>query len=307
MYCSQLLALVAITNVGVVDGNQLHESSSQSRVTMEQGAHTSDLLNGWKQLHRSNTSEPIKVLFMLRHNEDRLKLLEETFWAVADPRNEKYGDHLSRDELSKLLMPNEGQVSRVLDWLTQHVPGVQPSQPNVDMIEASLNIGAAEQLFGTEFYAFRHIASNTLVHRIGSSYSLPPDIAAAVQIVGNIARLPSIRTPILVPSTPGLSNADANSFPAACSTCNPSYVTPAVLGEAYKITDAWASLKPAPGNRMGTSEWDKQYWNQKDLDNFRADCALGANVTVDHQIGSNGSPGAMHVPLISDPSRSIAS
>lgn len=260
-------------------------AASTFRMTMEHGAHTSDHSDQWKTVSRTATATPIKALFMLKHQPEKMIELEETFWAVSDPKNARYGNHLTRDGVSDLLMPAEGNTETVAAWLKEN--GVKDiSFPNVDMIEANMDAGLAESLLSTKFYDFQSLKKNSvLLRRIGEPYSLPSNIASVVQLVGNIARLPAIRGATIVPTS---DEQMPTAWPAGCDKCSAEFVTPAVLGQRYGATDAW-TIAAAKGNRMGTAEFQGQNWNQADLDTFGSSCHITQNVTVTKQVGPNKS------------------
>jgi tripeptidyl-peptidase-1 len=251
---------------------------------MENGAHTAEHSDAWVKVARSVADAPVKALFMLKHQPAKMAELEETFWAVSDPRHARYGQHLSRDEVSELLMPAEGNAETVTAWLKEN--GVKDiTFPNADMIEANMGVALAETLFSTKFFDFQSLKKESIVlRRIADPYSLPSGVAKVVELVGGIARLPAIRGAKIVDA----SNEKAPAaWPAGCTGCGATFVTPAVLAQRYGTSDALATLKPAAGNRMGTAEFQGQYWNQDDLTKFGAACKITANLTVANSIGGN--------------------
>merc|ERR1719352_965175 len=57
----------------------------------------------WGFERQAPADHPVSLTVGLKVDEDRRALLEKTFWEVSDPKHEKYGQHLSIDEITNLL------------------------------------------------------------------------------------------------------------------------------------------------------------------------------------------------------------
>ena len=57
----------------------------------------------WVHQRLSDADEKISTVFMLKHDAAKLAELEATFWAVSDPKDARYGEHLSRTQVQALL------------------------------------------------------------------------------------------------------------------------------------------------------------------------------------------------------------
>jgi subtilase family serine protease len=195
--------------------------------------------SNWQSVADTPSSEPISALFMLKHQAHKLQELEETFWAVSDPQNSRYGEHLTRDQTSELLTPAAGNIERVTAFLKENgVSSAEITFPNADMVEVQTTASVAEKLFNAKFHTFVHEKTNTVLHRV-ASYTLPAEVAEVVEIVGGIVRLPEIQTPIIVPD----SDVGA-SWPEPCGSKCANKVAPEVLMQAYNYTPV---KSPAPG------------------------------------------------------------
>ena len=59
----------------------------------------------WEVQEACNSNHTIKSVFMLKLDPSKRALLEETFWAVSDPANKKYGKHLTQTEITVIQEP----------------------------------------------------------------------------------------------------------------------------------------------------------------------------------------------------------
>ena len=57
--------------------------------------------------------DTLDVHIMMAHDHQQIHMLEETLIAVSDPRSERYGKHLSIDDLTELIAPSVDDVSVV--------------------------------------------------------------------------------------------------------------------------------------------------------------------------------------------------
>jgi tripeptidyl-peptidase-1 len=255
-------------------------SSNASRVTMESDVGELTHSDSWKMVSETPADESISALFMFKHQPEKTQKLEEIFWAVSDPQNPRYGEHLTRDQTAELLAPAAGNIDRVTTWLMENgVSGANITFPNVDMVELQTTAAMAEMLFGAKFHTFLHTNTNTALHRV-SSYTLPHEVAEVVQIVGGIVRLPEIQMPIIVPNK---AESPSVGWPEPCGGKCANKVAPEILAEAYKYSPVKV---PAKGNIIATAEFQGQKWSQKEMTKFSAACTPDfPNATVAKEIG----------------------
>ena len=78
-------------------------TASAARVVMEPDVPAGKAFS-WRHARLSATdgSETITTTFMLKHDAAKVAELEETFWAVSDPRNARYGEHLNQEQVHAL-------------------------------------------------------------------------------------------------------------------------------------------------------------------------------------------------------------
>jgi len=250
----------------------------------------------WKMVAETSADEPITALFMMKHQPEKMIELEETFWAVSDPKNSRYGDHLTRDQTQKLLAPAEGNIERVTAWLLQSgVTEEAITFPNADMVELQTTVGVAGKLFDGTFNTFVHASTDTALHRVGA-YTLPSHIAAVVEIVGGIVRLPEIQQPIVVKDD--VDSNGVNEWPDACGKSCARKVAPGILQQRYKYSPV---VTPAACSIFATAEFQGQKWSQKDMTKFATACTPNfLNATVAKEIGGPGGTGGQGVEALLD-------
>lgn len=90
---------------------------------------------------------------------------------VSDPSHDRYGQHLSADEVYGLVKPTDEALDDVHEWLSSH--GLQPHQYSnaKDWISIALPVETVERLLDTEYNVYEHIDGTQLVRTPG--WSLP--------------------------------------------------------------------------------------------------------------------------------------
>ncbi|OTB02283.1 hypothetical protein M426DRAFT_322859 [Hypoxylon sp. CI-4A] len=140
---SALLAVQAAVAKPVVSRNtpyrvkdSHHVPRAWRRVKRAPGDHVIDLQIGVKQ---SNFAE-----------------LERHLYEVSDPDHQRYGQHLSADEVRELVKPTDETLDLVHEWLESN--GVTPSgySSAKDWITVSLPVKEVERLLDTEYHIYEH-------------------------------------------------------------------------------------------------------------------------------------------------------
>merc|ERR1719486_49457 len=90
--------------------------------------------------------------------------LEKVLLEVSDPDSEKYGKHLSNEQVHALVAPKQESIDAIMEHLSKHgVKGVAAT-PNSDIITADVTISLAEKLLSTKYVSFQHSQSGQVVH-----------------------------------------------------------------------------------------------------------------------------------------------
>jgi tripeptidyl-peptidase I len=245
----------------------------------------------YKSLGKSKPADVVNIVVMLQHTEKQRALLEETFFAVSDPTNEHYGEHLTQSQVTKLVQND--RYEEVVSWLRRH--GAKRIEVGVhkDLVEADLTVENAEKLLHTEFHVFQHSVVPTVqLHRAVRDYSVPTQLDDVISIVGNVVRFPAINLPVV-----GTGDAEgaptSTAWPQDCKGCGTNKVTPGVLAARYGFpTKPVANAKGS----LAVAEFQGQAWDQSDVAKFTSSCGL-ENYTVDHPINAPQSA-ACKIPVL---------
>lgn len=243
---------------------------------------------GWQLGARATPDEMLHPIVMLRHRPNALKELETTLMEVSTPGHPRYGQHLSRAEVARRFPPVEGAKEAVRAWLEEH--GAQWSQvwESSDMVQSDVSVQVAEAMFATTFYHFHDATTGADVIRATAPYSVPAVVASKVYVIGDLVQLPGLRRPKQVAEMPATdANQPEGDWPRSCgSSCNDSFITPAVLAAAYKLPASTPASADAVAMTMAVAEFGS-YYDQPPLNLFKTTCDLSYDVKVDRQIGTN--------------------
>ena len=90
---------------------------------------------------------------------------------VSDPDHERYGQHLSADEVDELVKPCQETSDLVHEWLRESGIEEMGYSSAKDWINIRVPIGFAERLLDTEYHNYKH--TNGQVVRRATRWSLP--------------------------------------------------------------------------------------------------------------------------------------
>ena len=114
--------------------------------------------NGWRVGARCS-DETMSLSFLLRHDDEQMRILEHTLFAVSDPSSARYGRHLTLDEVTKIAALPEA-ARRVSEWLLNQgyvTPSLVRNGANQDTVEVdTLPCSLVERLFETQIHHYHH-------------------------------------------------------------------------------------------------------------------------------------------------------
>ena len=157
----------------------------------------------------------------------------------------------------------------VMSWLASQ-PNLLAGSPATtkirDVVTATLNAQAAEELFGTELFHFSPTSAGprTLdMVRAATPYSLPDELAAKVSLVDKLLRLPAMTPAKVAEAEEGMRNREeaASDDPDPFDSCTGAGVAchgstnPAVLRERYSFP---VKTNYTAGNSMACTEFQLQ-------------------------------------------------
>ncbi|KAJ6568249.1 peptidase S8/S53 domain-containing protein [Mycena vulgaris] len=266
--------------------------------------------HGWVEAPRGwefHSTPPADHLLDMRIalKQNKLDELISSLYEVSDPAHERYGQHLSKEEVDALVAPHPDSVEAVESWLQHH--GINPADAHFrstagEWVTIRVSVAQAERMLNTKYGVYYHPASDSSVVRT-MEYSLPVELHSHVDVITPttyFGTLHSMRaTSFLQPQTTSLTG-DEESFaavisplavPASCGTT----VTPACLRAMYNTT-AYVP-KATATNRLGVAGYLQEFANDADLQTFfrtfRTDAVGGTftHVQLNGGLNTQSSPG----------------
>jgi len=259
--------------------------SREIMVRMEHDAQVVTPVN-WARVATPKPSDTTKLMFVLKTDSEARDKLENIFWAVSDPQNPEYGNHLTVDEITAITQPSQESRSKVVEYLVAN--GVERDtitiSRNGNLVSARVAIRDAEEMLSTKFSIFQHNERmSKFVVRADSDYHLPASIADSVAFVENVIRFPSVpsvnKVEVEADATLG-----ADSQFSACGRACSGMVTPEVLKARYSLGNAPTTV--TGGNSVAVAEFQGEYWIPSDLTHFASTCQT-APFTVNSTTGGN--------------------
>jgi tripeptidyl-peptidase-1 len=118
---------------------------------------------------------------------------------VSDPDSELYGKHWSNKEVLELLKPDEEHINAVMEHLQSHGIIARKATPNGDILSAVVTAEKAETLLQTKYEAISHVKTGHVMHRCLEGYTLPADVARALDFVSPTVHLTKPAKPMSPP------------------------------------------------------------------------------------------------------------
>lgn len=150
--------------------------------------------DGWTLTGPAKPEGLIELTFAVK--QQQLGELHDVLMRVSDPRSPSYGMHLSNEEVHHLVAPKDEHISAVMNFLKSHGVEGKQATPNGDQVTATVSFTVAEQLLSTRYSEFKHNETGVALNRAISGYSLPAEVAAAIDFVSPAAHIPGVRKPI---------------------------------------------------------------------------------------------------------------
>ncbi|KAI0682616.1 tripeptidyl peptidase A [Earliella scabrosa] len=209
--------------------------------------------------------------------------LERHLYEVSDPFHERYGDHLSKEDVEALVAPHDESVHLVSEWLASHglYEDSLSRSPARDWVHIKVPVSLAEDMLKTEYHVWTHDASGEAVVRT-TAYSLPEHLHDHVELIQPttmFSRMKSLKTtfhvnPTALTTAPvAAADAPAIKVPSAFggqvdASCNTT-ITISCLQQLYNAV----GFKPAAdnGNQIGITGYLEEFANIQDLQSFYAD------------------------------------
>jgi tripeptidyl-peptidase-1 len=244
---------------------------------------------GWTRLGDASPDQILKLRIALHQPNEAL--FERTLYEISDPAHPKYGQHLSRDELSSLMAPRAESTSAVLSWLRDAGIPSDKIHEDGEWINLAVTVREASTLLDADFGVWGH--DGTSVKKVRAlQYSVPDEITPHIKMVAPVVRFGQVRPQrsqifkVVDTQLPEVKTAAA--IPPQeldVAACNAS-ITPECLRALYKVGSYQAD--PSKKSLFGVCGYLEEWAKYDQLEMFAnqyAPYAADANFTA---VGVNG-------------------
>ena len=182
--------------IGISDGQgnlrdvRLKEKkeTTESHIFMESIPHL-DSRDDISKKHRMDSDYMHTVVFVTTQNnsEELLRILHD----VSDPASVNYGQHLSREEVTKMTV-NAEAFEAVVKFVSSRGASVVSKTLNGEYITCDAPLSVWEGMFNCEFFMFHQSDADDAITQIvrAESYSIPRDLELHVKSVFNTVQMP---------------------------------------------------------------------------------------------------------------------
>jgi tripeptidyl-peptidase-1 len=235
-----------------------------SRVELEPDWQVDLVPAGWTNVDEPAHADAVRVTIVLKEENvpELLTLVDKT----SDPHSPTYGQHLSIEELQKLVYVHPSHRAAVRTWLLNENASIINDDPLVGFIVAEFMLADLERAFAVKMVPFVHTSGQRFL-RSSSKYTVPATIADAIDLVDGFTRFPNRNSKIL---------------PTAQKQHGNFNITPAVIKEMYHVTEPPRTGK----NLQSIVSFLKQYYVPEDLAQFQKQNGL-KDQPVAKTIGEN--------------------
>eukprot|EP00026_Physarum_polycephalum_P003630 Phypoly_transcript_03643.p1 GENE.Phypoly_transcript_03643~~Phypoly_transcript_03643.p1 ORF type:complete len:749 (+),score=76.92 Phypoly_transcript_03643:97-2343(+) len=187
--------------------------------------------------HKRSTTSSEEISVVLGLKQRNLDKLEETFWAVSDPKNPEYGNHMSFTEVIDLIAPPQESVDTLINWMTEN--GIERGKivlhESKDFLTVDMTVAQAESLFKAPQTPIVHKKSGRVAVRMGSGYELPAEVDGLVDFISSLNEIKNAPPVVLdLPTTPIAEGVSKKLTRGSRSA--PDIISLYTLGESFIIT-----------------------------------------------------------------------
>eukprot|EP01064_Diplonema_japonicum_P034211 TRINITY_DN701_c0_g1_i1.p2 TRINITY_DN701_c0_g1~~TRINITY_DN701_c0_g1_i1.p2 ORF type:complete len:545 (+),score=167.30 TRINITY_DN701_c0_g1_i1:46-1680(+) len=219
---------------------------------------------GWR---KTNEEPASGAMFRVNVGVKRqnVKALEALSRDVSDPREAKYLEYPSYEEMGELVRPAASDSKVVKEWLAEHGVAVQFEHPHGDYITGVASLATLSKMANGDFETFEHAASGSKIYRLTSGVMVPAEVASAVDTFTGFHGFPLEPRKISLGEGAGV-------------------VTPKFFRDTYNVSQV---AKSGHTNIQAIAQFQGQYVDSKDLADFCKKYDGGADCVISKFIGEN--------------------
>ena len=217
--------------------------------------------NGWQALGATQDDRMITLSVALQ--QQNLDKLESTLYAVSDPTNAQYGNHMDRDELSAMIAPKGESSDAVVAWLTS--AGITKIYSDGEYVNFATTISSANKLLNAQFNTYQ---SNGVKKIRTLQYSIPSSLKQHVDLIH-----PTTYFGKMVPQAPVARQSPRTVEDRTTDPSCAALITPKCLKEIYNIN---YTPDPKSGSKIGFGSFLNQSARYQDLARFETEQGIPA-------------------------------
>ncbi|KAH8980028.1 subtilisin-like protein [Lactarius hatsudake] len=228
--------------------------------------------DNWECLGHPPPATTIDLHIALQPKEENI--LREALYEVSTPGHPKYGKHLSKEEVAKLVEPHPDTLELVHSWLAHH--GVHSSSISTShgggwLTVTDVPVPQANKLLGASYQLYRLAGTNETAILRTVGYALPKVLHAHVNTVAPTTFFASPRALQLTlhshsAGTAGVPGKAASREPVSVLSSRDEDVTPEELRRLYNTYTYQPTALTE--NAIGILGYDNEFPSPTDLDLF---------------------------------------
>jgi tripeptidyl-peptidase-1 len=238
----------------------------------------------WARGERVSGDEPVHLTFFLKHCPFQFAKFHADLEDRSNPASPNYAQWLSVEQVKAKLKPSSEALESVKNFV-KSMGGVPAVDKFDSVVSTTVPAKSVEEHLATVLHHHGHTDRNAQVIRAVKTYSLPADVAKHVSVVGDLVRFPRLKPASLIQEAHPVEATNDDSAWTKCGSSYSGFVNPHVLAERYGFE--FPKLSHAKGNSLGLAEFQRQYYDDPDLQAFTKACKLQTNVTVSKVEGGN--------------------
>lgn len=174
--CANMLFTQAVLLLSAIGIASARPSAKRTAYSVKERHHVP---RSWTKIGPASKRDTLQLAIGLKQQNEGV--IEQHLMEVSDPEHERYGQHLSHEEVNAIVAPSEEALEAVQSWLADH--GITDWVHNhaKDMIHCSIPIEKAERLLDTEYHVYKH-EDGSEINR-APEWSLPEFLHEHVDIV----------------------------------------------------------------------------------------------------------------------------
>lgn len=220
--------------------------------------HLDRIPESWKQGEAPSPGTPLRLRLAMQN--DKIQEFEQLVLDISTPGHERYGQHMTGEDVSSFLQPPSHASAAVLAWLHEGGVPKESIKLDSDWIHVTVPVKQAEKLLNTKFSYFHNTLSKGRILRT-LEYSVPANVAPYIHMIQPTTKFGEHR-----PQFSGVHRQhEMEAFSAQSVDCNKT-ITPDCLRDLYNIGDFLA--KPDPRNKLGISGYLEQFARHDDFAQF---------------------------------------